>query len=62
MPLVQSVPGLGAQHPGCLLLLEILDEGHGSVGAGQVVAPWGGRNERKMFEDGQEKETKQTRQ
>lgn len=61
MPLVQSVPGLGAQHPGCLLLLEVLDEGHGSVGAGQVVAPCGGgRNERKMFEDGQEKETKQT--
>lgn len=42
MPLVQSVPGLGAQHPGCLLLLEVLDEGHGSVGAGQVVAPCGG--------------------
>lgn len=41
MPLVQGVPGLGAQHPGRLLLLEILDEGHGSIGASQVVATWG---------------------
>lgn len=46
---MQSVPGLGAQHPGSLLLLEVLDEGHGSVGARQVVAPWG---DRRMFEDG----------
>lgn len=42
MPLVQGVPGLRAQHPGGLLLLEVLDEGHGSIGAGQVVATWGG--------------------
>lgn len=40
MPLVQRVPGLGAQHPGRLLLLEVLDEGHGSIGAGQVVTAW----------------------
>lgn len=40
MPLVQRVSGLGAQHPGRLLLLEVLDEGHGSVGAGQVVTAW----------------------
>lgn len=53
---MQGVPGLGAQRPGCLLLLEVLDEGHGSVGAGQVVASCGrGRNERKIFEDGQRK-------
>ena len=39
VPLVQGVPGLRAQHPGRLLFLEVLDEGHGSVGAGQVVAP-----------------------
>lgn len=38
VPLVQGVPGLGAQDPGRLLLLEVLDERHGSVGAGQVVA------------------------
>lgn len=40
VPLVESVPGLWAQHPGCLLFLEVLDEGHCSIGTGQVVAPW----------------------
>ena len=40
VPLVQSVPGLRAQHPGRLLLLEVLDESHGSVRTGQVVTPW----------------------
>lgn len=37
VPLVQSVPCLGAQYPGCLLLLKVLDEGHSSIGTGQVV-------------------------
>lgn len=46
---MQSVPGLGAQHSGCLLLLEVLDEGHGSIGAGQVVTSWG-RKQREMSE------------
>lgn len=56
MPLVQSVPGLGAQHPGGLLLLEVLDEGHGSVRTGQVVAPCG---ERKMCKNETDSETHQ---
>lgn len=37
VPLVQSVPGLGAQHPGCLLLLKVLDEGHSSISTGQII-------------------------
>lgn len=37
VPLVQGVPCLGAQHPGCLLLLNVLNEGHRSVSAGQIV-------------------------
>lgn len=37
---MESVSGFRAQHPGCLLLLEVLDECHGSIGTGQVVAPW----------------------
>ncbi|TNN77892.1 hypothetical protein EYF80_011949 [Liparis tanakae] len=32
-----SVPGLRAQHPRCLLLLEVLDEGHGSIGTGEYI-------------------------
>lgn len=52
MPLVQGVPGLGTQQPGCLLLLEVFDEGHGSVGTGQVVASCRSEsNERKIFQD-----------
>lgn len=38
VPLVQGVPRLRAQHPGCLLLLKVLDEGHSSISAGQIVA------------------------
>lgn len=37
VPLVQSVPCLGAQHPGCLLLLNVLDESHSSISTGQIV-------------------------
>lgn len=49
---MKSVPGLGAQHPGCLLLLEVFDEGHGAVRTGQVVTSCGGfRKERKVFKD-----------
>lgn len=40
VPLVERVPGFRAQHFSSLVLLEVPDEGHGSVGAGQVVAPW----------------------
>lgn len=58
MPLVQSVPGLRAQDPGRLLLLEVPDEGHGSVCAGQVVAPWGGGESReRCLRMDEEKET-----
>ncbi len=61
VPLVQSVPGLRAQHPRCLLLLEVLDEGHGSVGAGQVVASWSAEGrERCLRMDGEKKQTKLT--
>lgn len=52
MPLVQGVPGLDTQDPGCLLLLEVFDEGHGSVGTGQVVASCRSEsNDRKIFQD-----------
>lgn len=37
VPLVQGVPCLGAQHPSCLLLLNVLDEGHSSISTGQIV-------------------------
>lgn len=57
VPLVESVPGFWAQHPGCLLLLEVLDEGHGPVGTGQVVAPW--KERQKKWLKGR-KETTQT--
>lgn len=40
MPLVQGVSGLGAEDPGCLFLLEVLDESHGPVRTGEVVATW----------------------
>lgn len=61
VPLVQGVPGLRAQHPGCLLLLEVLDEGHGSIGTGQVVASWGVEGkERCLRMDGEKKQTELT--
>lgn len=43
VPLPECVPGLRAEQPRRLLLLEVLDEGQGSIGAGQVVASWRGR-------------------
>lgn len=45
VPLVQRVPGFRAQNLGCLIFLEVLDEGHGSKHADQVVTTWtrGGR-------------------
>lgn len=61
VPLVQSVPGLRAQNPGCLLLLEVLDESHGSIGAGQIVAPWGlERRERCLMDGWDKKKQKRT--
>ena len=38
VPLAERVAR--AQQPGRLLLLEVADQGHGSVGAGQVVPAW----------------------
>ncbi len=57
VPLVQSIPSLGAQHAGCLLLLEVLDESHGPICAGQIVASWGRREERDVWWMDGEKET-----
>lgn len=46
VPLVERVPGFRAQHFGCLILLKVLDEGHGSKHADQVVTTWTKRRQR----------------
>lgn len=51
VPLVERVPGFRAQNFGCLIFLEVLDEGHGSKHTDQVVTTWtrGGRASPKQW-------------